>query len=113
MDIRYSVIIPTHNGASSLKVALPSFLKQSLPADSYEVIVVDNASTDNTKDLVAGFAEQYKNLIYVYEESLGLHNARHAGAKVARHTGCEQAVGDILCYLDDDSLVSSTWLSGI
>jgi len=103
--LKASVIIPTHNRASFLKVGLQSIVEQSTADGSYEIIVVDNASRDNTKDLVMDFAKQSKNLMYLYEESVGLHNARHAGAKVAK--------GEILIYIDDDVIADKNFVKEI
>jgi glycosyltransferase involved in cell wall biosynthesis len=101
-----SVIIPTRNRANCLKNALDSILNQDFHSDDNEIIVVDNASTDETKEVVESFCKRYnKNVRYFYEEEPGLHNGRHRGAK--------EALGSILAYIDDDVIVSETWLEGI
>ena len=47
-----SVIIPTRNRADLLQMALQSLQKQTLPADQFEVLVIDNGSTDNTQQVI-------------------------------------------------------------
>jgi glycosyltransferase involved in cell wall biosynthesis len=102
--MQVSIIIPTLNHAKYLKNALTSVQSQSFPKDAYEVIVVDNNSTDETPEIVAELnTTGEKEVIYVKEPNIGLHNARHAGAKVAQ--------GEILAYTDDDAICYPNWLS--
>lgn len=101
-----SVIIPTYNRADLLAVALESILQQSLSANNYEIIVVDNNSTDNTQKVVSEINQKNGNrIISVFEENPGLVNGRHRGAKEAK--------GDILVFGDDDIIVSPGWLTAI
>ena len=102
--IKVSVIISTLNRAKYLKDALISTLNQTFSPDEYEIIVVDNGSTDNTRQVIDELNQRYDNRVrYFYEFHLGLHNARHAGAKAAK--------GEILAYVDDDVICDSNWLS--
>ena len=100
-----SLIIPTRNRAQSLSDLLDS-LKQLEPVSfQWEVIVVDNGSTDATPEVVAQKqAELTYSIRYVLEERPGLHQGRHRGAREAR--------GEILAYLDDDILFTPTWFAG-
>jgi glycosyltransferase involved in cell wall biosynthesis len=100
-DPQISAIICTHNRSSYLGAAIDSLLSQEF-AGEYEVIVVDNASTDNTKQVVAARLD-HPRLHYVYEPVTGL--------SVARNTGAKQAQAAILAYLDDDAVASPQWLS--
>jgi glycosyltransferase involved in cell wall biosynthesis len=94
--VAISVIIPTLNRCSSLERALASAREQTFPSSEYEVIVVDNGSTDGTRDLVERLNQDGgKRLCYVYEGQLGLQQARHAGARAAK--------GSILIFTDDDA----------
>lgn len=100
--LRISAIICTHNRDDYLGAAIDSLLAQEY-AD-YEVIVVDNASTDTTRTVVEARLP-HPRLHYVYEATLGLSVARNAGAKAAQ--------GQILAYLDDDAEASKGWLSAL
>lgn len=100
-----SVIIPTRNRASILTEALKSIETQTLPNDEFEVLVVDNASTDNTADIVAQFKDRIENLRYLYEPKSGLHAGRHNALK--------NSSTDILVYADDDIRAFPTWLTAI
>ncbi|MGD1932073.1 MAG: glycosyltransferase family 2 protein [Leptolyngbyaceae cyanobacterium] len=99
---RISAIICTHNREDYLGAAIDSLLEQDF-AD-YEVLVVDNASTDSTRAIVEARLP-HPRLQYVYEANLGLSVARNAGAAVA--------TGEILAYLDDDAEASSGWLTAL
>lgn len=99
-DPQVSAIICTHNREQYLGAAIDSLLEQEF--DCYEVIVVDNASRDRTRELVT---ERLNNprLKYVYEPMTGLSIARNTGAKVAR--------APLLAYLDDDAVATPCWLN--
>jgi glycosyltransferase involved in cell wall biosynthesis len=97
------VVVPTHNRASSLRHTIASLQQQNLSSDDYEIIVVDNASTDDTKIVVEEANHNGpKEVRYVYEGQLGLHNARHAGARAAQAA--------ILAFTDDDAICERDWL---
>jgi GT2 family glycosyltransferase len=95
-----SAIICTHNRADYLGLAIDSLLQQTY--SNFEVIVVDNASTDSTTSIVAARCPDPR-LHYVLETTLGLSVARNRGATAAR--------GAILAYLDDDAIASRWWLA--
>lgn len=84
----YTVIIPTFNRASFLQRALTSVLNQTLLPS--EIIVVDDGSDDNTKDVVAEFSE----VTYVYKANGGVSSARNEGIKRAKY--------EYIAFLDSD-----------
>jgi glucosyl-dolichyl phosphate glucuronosyltransferase len=99
-----SVIIPTRNRSELLFKCLASLVNQSINRSIYEVIVVDNGLTDNTKAAVEEFSSKL-NLLYCYEAEPGLHIGRHAGLRESK--------SEILSYIDDDVEVYPTWLESI
>ncbi|MEO1400889.1 MAG: glycosyltransferase [Cyanobacteria bacterium J06635_1] len=100
-----SAIICTHNRDQYLGAAIDSLLNQTFDqSGQYEVIVVDNASTDKTAQVVQARLP-HPRLTYIYESTLGLSVARNTGAKAAK--------GQILAYLDDDAEASPHWLSAL
>src|SRR6476661_6623363 len=107
MSFRTSVIIPTRNRSSELASCLASLAQQSLAADIFEVIVVDNASEDATKDVVTQALRAFPkhNIRYIFEEVPGLLSGRHRGAMAAS--------GEILVFIDDDIQASQGWLTAI
>src|SRR2546423_12328653 len=101
--MQLSVIIPTHNRAVSLARSVRSALELDYLRDHGEILVVDNASTDQTPAVVSDLQHAAGGSIlrYVQEPDLGLHNARHAGARAAS--------GEILLFTDDDATFSPQW----
>ena len=104
-----SAIICTHNRHTYLGAAIDSLLVQDFP-DNFEVVVVDNASSDfagpdssisRTREVVEARLSDCR-LKYVWEPEIGLSVARNTGASVAQ--------SEILAYLDDDAVAESNWL---
>ena len=67
-----SVIIPSRDRSALLCKALESLTKQTIDNARFEVIVIDNGSTDNTRDVVKSFENRLPNLRYFYEDTPGL-----------------------------------------
>ncbi|MEO0686719.1 MAG: glycosyltransferase, partial [Cyanobacteria bacterium J06649_11] len=99
-DTQISAIICTHNRDNYLGAAIDSLLSQNF-AQGFEVVVIDNGSKDNTKQVVEQRLDDSR-LKYIYEPVLGL--------SVARNTGAKASSGEILAYLDDDAVASEGWL---
>ena len=99
-DTRISAIICTHNRDTYLGAAIDSLLAQDFAGD-FEVVVVDNGSSDRTVQVVEQRSHNPR-LKYIFEPIIGLSVARNTGARVAG--------GDILAYLDDDAVASYRWL---
>lgn len=101
--LRISLVVPTYNRARQLADALPTFLKQSLASDKYEVLLVDNNSTDDTRTIIERIFRNYPVAWrYVHESKQGLHHARNRGIREAR--------GDIIVFGDDDIIADRGWL---
>ena len=91
MTTRFSIIIPAFNSAATLARAIESVLIQSWPA--YEIIVVDDGSTDATAEV----ARQFGDMIYLIQQT-------NSGVSAARNAGAAVATGDWLAFLDADDL---------
>ncbi len=89
---RVSVIVPVYNGAKTVAEALQSVFAQSYK--DYEVIVVNDGSTDSTAEVLAGFGDKIRLI------SLG----QNGGQSAARNLGASQARGDYLAFLDQDDI---------
>lgn len=100
-----SVVIPTYNGLDVLWQSLPTWMDQSLSSEEYEVIVVDNRSTDGTRAEVEKMIDGRPNFRYLYEPQQGATAARHAGTRVSK--------GDILVFADNDGLFNKECLEKI
>lgn len=99
--IKISVVICTHNRMDVLTSAIESIINQTLDHSLYEIIVVDNASTDDTKKVCGRFTT-IKNFRYVFESESGLSVARNAGTRTA--------LGKYVAFIDDDAVASPQWL---
>lgn len=98
-----SVIIPTHNRDVILKLVLSALAKQSYPCDRFEVLVVDDGSTDHTEEIVGEFKDTL-NLHY-----LRFDKSTHRLSRV-RNCGIERSQGEILFFLDSDMIVCSHYV---
>src|SRR5215208_8194876 len=83
-----SVVIGTYNRCDVLQGALESLLTQDSGGADYEVIVVDNNSTDDTRNMVENLRDRLgcKNLIYCFERTQGVSHARNRGITAARRS---------------------------
>lgn len=88
---KVSIIIPTFNRAYLLARAIESVLAQTYK--DFEIVVIDDASTDNTKEVVKSFDD--KNIQYIYHK-------KNMGGAAARNTGIKIARGYYIAFLDDD-----------
>jgi len=100
-----SVVIPTYNRSALLRSTVDSVLNQDTQT-TFEVILIDNNSSDDTKDVVASLIETYPGKVrYVVERKQG--NAH------ARNRGIEEAKGAIVAFVDDDVTVDKNWLTSL
>lgn len=99
-----TLILCTYNRCESLAKTLESIAMLKVPGSvEWEVLVVDNNSTDQTRDVVEEFGRRYPGRFrYLYEPQQGLSCARNAGIRAAR--------GDIFAFTDDDAIVEPDWL---
>jgi glycosyltransferase involved in cell wall biosynthesis len=95
---RFSVVIPTYNRAHTLGLAVRSVLSQSL--GDFEVIVVDDGSTDDTLDAVRSLEDPRIRLVA----------QQHRGVSAARNAGVREAAGDYVTFLDSDDEALPRWL---
>ena len=96
-----TVVICTHNRAAYLPACLDSLLRQDLPRDRFEIIVVDNASTDNTAAVCGAY--ENRGVRRIFDAVPGLSHARN--------TGWRAGGGELIAFLDDDAIACEGWLS--
>lgn len=106
-ELRISACICTFNRDEFLYAALESLAGQSLPVSLYEVILVDNNSTDQTPQLGQKFEHEYPdiNFIHVLETQQGLSHARNRAIA--------EAHGDLIAFIDDDAIASEHYLKSL
>jgi len=103
--LEITIIIPTRNRAEILKKTLDSINNLNSFDLEWEVLIIDNASTDDTKDVVNRISKESNYPIrYIYEKNVGLH--------FARNRAVTETKSNIVAYLDDDVVVEPNWLKG-
>lgn len=99
----FTIVICTRNRAHLLPILLSSIAQQIYPTNSREILMVDNASTDDTQLITEEFSKTIPGLRYIYEKEIGL--------SIARNRGYRESLGLYVGYLDDDSRIHPEWLS--
>lgn len=107
MNTKVSVIIPTFNRAQQLASCLNALIKQNYK-EKFELVIVDDGSTDLTKKVVDSFSKRYKKfvqVVYIFQ--------KNQGCSVARNTGIINSLGEYLFFTDDDCIVPCNWINEI
>jgi glycosyltransferase involved in cell wall biosynthesis len=103
--IELSVVVCTYNRADWLRGALDSLKVQTLESARFEVLLVDNNSTDDTALVASRYRDTMPNLRYLKEEQQGL--------SYARNLGWQSANGEFVAFLDDDARAAADWCEGV
>jgi glycosyltransferase involved in cell wall biosynthesis len=105
--MKITVILCTYNRCRSLAMALESVAASELPSSiEWEVLVVDNNSNDQTRQVAEEFCQRYpQRFHYLFEPQQGKSHALNAGIRGAR--------GDVLAFMDDDVKVETSWLQNL
>lgn len=100
-----SIIVPIYNAEKYLDECLDSLVNQDVSMDEYEIICIDDGSTDQSGTILDRYAEQYENIKAIHK--------KNEGVSVARNLGIEMANGDYIWFVDSDDLITHNVLSGI
>lgn len=106
MAVKYSVIIPTRNRSLFLIKALDCVINQTVDPNEYEVLVVDDGSTDDTRGEVLKYKEVYPEHTIRYF----FFGKKARGSAAARNFGIKKAAGEIIFFQDDDTFVPPNWM---
>src|SRR5262245_25757324 len=109
---RLSVVIPTFNRAAILPRALRALVTQP-GSPPYEILVVDNASTDDTPEVLRRFLESHQNSDSTRQFRVRCLVENRQGASYARNTAVAHADADLVAFTDDDVEVSLSWVRSI
>ncbi len=93
-----SAIVPVYNGERRIRACIESLLNQTYSRDRYEILIVDNASSDRTREIV----QEYPVRLLVED--------RIQSSYAARNKGIQNAKGEILSFTDSDCVASSRWI---
>ncbi|HWM20658.1 MAG TPA: glycosyltransferase family A protein [Ilumatobacteraceae bacterium] len=99
--LRLSAIVCTRNRSAWSTRAVQSLLDQDIPTSQLEIVVVDNASTDDTASVLSALVAGRDNSRYIFESELGLSHARNRGIA--------ETSGDVVAFLDDDAEAVPDW----
>ncbi len=107
-SVKITIIIPARNEATNIQNCIDSILKQTYEEDFFEIIVVDDFSTDNTAALVKSYQKKNVHLIQLKDYVTAPINSYK---KKAIEIGIEHAKGELIVTTDADCIVPSTWLA--
>lgn len=99
-----SIIIPVYNSQNYIKKCLDSLIKQEISTEIYEIILVNDCSTDNSKQIILEYKNKYSNIIYLEHDV----NKRQGAA---RNTGIKHAKGQYIMFIDSDDYIDENSLS--
>jgi glycosyltransferase involved in cell wall biosynthesis len=105
MTIRVSVVVPTHKRNDLLERCLEKLMAQDLNGAEYEVIVADDAVSEQTERLVTNWSRRRQSPAVRYVAVSHAH-----GPAAARNAGWREASGEIIAFTDDDTLPDASWL---
>lgn len=104
MKPKLSIIIPIYNSERYLKDCLESILCNNIsPEDSYEIICINDGSTDKSQEILIEYATKYKNLVVIHKQN--------EGVSVARNIGIDTSSGDYIWFVDSDDMINKNCLS--
>lgn len=98
-QLKLSIIMPVYNSAKYLKDCIDSIIQNQ---GSYELIIVDDGSTDTSSDICKEYMTKYNNVSYFRKENGGVSSARNQGLKMA--------TGEYVMFVDSDDLLDDGWI---
>lgn len=101
-----SIVIPTYNRAGFIQTCLASVFAQTYPRDRYEVILVDDGSTDRTVDQAVELAQQWSGCFRLIQKPNG-------GPASARNAGIRTSQAEVIVFIDSDCIAAANWLEKI
>lgn len=99
----FSIIIPAYNASNYIKECIKSIINQTV--DKYEIIIVDDGSTDNTLEICEELQKKYKNIKVFHQENMGVVYARARGVKESK--------GEYLIFCDSDDMIHPETLESV
>ena len=102
---KLSIAVCTYNRSDVLPKCLESLVDRTVDTEFFEVLIIDNNSTDDTKKIATDFCGKHSNFRYIFEEKQGLSHARNRAI--------EEAQGKYLAYIDDDAIADKDWVKSI
>lgn len=101
--MKLSIIVPVYNVSKYLSKCLDSLLNQDIWQEDYEIIVVNDGSTDNSKEIAQVYAARHSNILLINQENQGLSGARNTGIRAAK--------GEYIQFVDSDDYLEPNVLA--
>lgn len=101
--MKYSIIVPAYNTEKYIDKCLKSIFSNTYK--NFEVIIVNDGSTDKTEEIINKYIKKYDNIVYIKQKNMGL--------SLARNNGVKKATGDYLLFIDSDDYVEKKLLENI
>ena len=96
-ELKLSIIIPVYNVEKYIEATISSVYRQNLPEDEFEIILVNDGSTDNSLQIITELASKHSNITVLSQEN--------QGPSIARNKGIQMAKGEYIHFMDSDDLV--------
>ncbi len=103
--MKLSIVVPVFNMEAYIAHCLDSLLNQDLSRDEYEIIIVNDGSTDGSKKIAEDYRTRYNNINII--------NRENGGLSAARNTGLNHATGEYIWFVDSDDWIEKNCLKGI
>ena len=104
-EVLLSIIVPVYNVEEYLEECLDSLVSQDIPHKEYEIVCIDDGSTDKSGEILDFYAKQYPNIMVVHKENGGVSSARNRGIDIAK--------GQYIWFIDADDFIKQNCLSAI
>lgn len=101
-NIQLSIIIPISNVEAYIRPCLESIFRQGLVDDSFEIILINDGSTDGSMEVIADIVSTHDNIVVI--------NQSHSGPSVSRNAGLDRAIGDYVLFVDSDDVLMDNGL---
>jgi glycosyltransferase involved in cell wall biosynthesis len=101
--MKLSIIIPVYNVEDYIEKCILSLEEQDIPSGDYEIIVINDGSLDNSREVILKLVRQFDNIILIDQENKGV--------SLARNAGIEKATGEYLLFIDPDDYVEANSFS--
>lgn len=103
--MKLSVIIPVYNVEEYIEKCIRSLQDQDIPYSDYEIIIINDGSPDNSREVIVKLVEKFNNIVFIEQENKGV--------SLARNAGIDRAKGKYIVFIDPDDYVMPNSFSGI
>lgn len=95
--MKLSIIIPVYNVEEYIEKCILSLEQQDIPKEEYEIIIINDGSPDNSREVILNLVNQFSNIVFIEQENKGV--------SLARNAGMDKATGKYLLFIDPDDYV--------